>query len=119
MVRVIEATRASALAEAEQPFVLAEGARARLVMPALSDRLRVALLPWRDTLAAALGELGEIALVREGEPADAFVGGNDEVCWVGDELHGDQERGWLEPPFVRVATADIGRIQAALLAVRA
>jgi hypothetical protein len=79
----------------------------------------VALVPWNEALATKLQAFDDLIIVRDGEPAHAYVGSVDGGCWIGDELRGDQQRGWLEPPIFPVAKREPTLIHTLLQQYRA
>lgn len=64
-VRVVDAERASAIAEAETPFALPPSARARLVRLGEVERLRVAVAPRDQRAIATLGALVKLCPASE------------------------------------------------------
>ena len=103
-IRVVLAERASSEAVAVTPFVLPEVPRGRLVRSGRDARLRVALMPVDDGLAAQLAASPLIERV-EPEQAELTLARRADGGWaLGDDVHGSGQT--AGEPVLAVIPAD-------------
>jgi caspase domain-containing protein len=108
LLRVTGADRAAATAEAQgAAFELPPGARGRLVALGAAERLRCALVPDHDALAAQLGASPLLELVEPSRAQVQLTRAGDH--WVlTDDVHGALAG---EPPLFAVAPEALGRVR--------
>ncbi len=113
LLRVIRADRSTCEAVAEPQFALPEGARGRLSKAGRAARLRVALVPHDDALAAQLAASTLVELVTGGDAELTLARRSDGAWALTDDIHGTGEAAG-EPVL---ATIPAGRLEVARAAV--
>jgi hypothetical protein len=90
LLKVTHAERSTAVAEADgPPFDLPPGARARLVRPGAPARIRCALIPKDNALAASLSASPLLELVAEEAKPQVRLEGSADGSWaITDDVHG-------------------------------
>jgi hypothetical protein len=89
LLKVIHADRSVSVAEADgAPFDLPPGARGRLVSPGAPVKLRCAVVPSNDEVAASLSHSPLLALVEESNSEVRLKQGENATWALTDDIHG-------------------------------